>query len=162
MDKKKIIFVSITILLIIVVVCLSFVLGDTSASDENAIINKKAFVEDITFDDKKVNIYFFWGDGCPHCADAHSFFDSIKEEYKDYFNLYGFEVWYNDENHSLYNTFAKSMGEKPSGVPYYIIGEKTFAGYTSGWNEEIINTIKNEASKNSDIYFDVIKKKINY
>lgn len=26
-----------------------------------------------------VNIYFFYGDGCPHCAEAEEFFDSIED-----------------------------------------------------------------------------------
>jgi len=30
---------------------------------------------------EKINIYFFHGNGCPHCEDATKFFDSIKEKY---------------------------------------------------------------------------------
>ena len=26
-----------------------------------------AKLEDIVYDENKVNIYFFWGNGCPHC-----------------------------------------------------------------------------------------------
>ena len=31
-------------------------------------------------EDNKVKIYFFRGEGCPHCAEAEEFFDSIKDE----------------------------------------------------------------------------------
>ena len=36
----------------------------------------------------KVNIYFFFGDGCPHCAKEERFFNDLKKEYGDYYNLY--------------------------------------------------------------------------
>ena len=42
----------------------------------------------------KVTIYFFRGDGCPHCADAEEFFDTIKNdnEYKDKFEIKDYEL----------------------------------------------------------------------
>ena len=33
--------------------------------------------------DKKVKVYFFRGEGCPHCEDAETFFQSIQESYGD-------------------------------------------------------------------------------
>ena len=87
----------------------------------------------------KVTIYFFRGDGCPHCADAEEFFDTIKNdnEYKDKFEIKDYEVWYNKDNQKLAEKVAKAMGETLGGVPYIVIGEKTWSGYTDAYGEEI-------------------------
>lgn len=57
-------------------------------------------------------------------VDGFEFFESIKEKYGDYYNLYTFETWYNEENAKLIYSFAESMGDKVTGVPYTIIGDK--------------------------------------
>lgn len=88
---------------------------------------------------EKVTIYFFRGDGCPHCADAEEFFDQIKEdeELKDKFEIKDYEVWYNKDNQKLAEKAAKAMGETLGGVPYIVIGEKTWNGFTDAYGEEI-------------------------
>lgn len=88
---------------------------------------------------EKVAIYFFRGDGCPHCAEAEEFFAKLKEdnEYKDKFEIKDYEVWYSKENQKLAEKVAKAMGETLGGVPYIVIGEKTWNGYTETYGEEI-------------------------
>ena len=41
------------------------------------------FAADDTSSDKKVNVYFFYGNGCGYCAKAEEFFDSLKEDFGD-------------------------------------------------------------------------------
>ena len=45
-----------------------------------------------------VNVYLFYGDGCPHCENAMKFFSSIEEEYGDKFNLIKYETWNDRRN----------------------------------------------------------------
>ena len=61
---------------------------------------------------------------------------------------------------NILNAFASSMGEKVTGVPYTIIGSKTFKGFndTDDYKQSIIKTIEEEKDKNYDVYFDKIKK----
>ena len=89
--------------------------------------------------EQKVTIYFFRGDGCPHCADAEEFFKTIEEdeEYKGKFEIKDYEVWYDQDNERLAEKVAKAMGETLGGVPYIVIGEKTWNGYTDSYGEEI-------------------------
>ncbi len=108
-------------------------------------------------DTNKVNVYFFRGDGCSHCAEAEEFFDSIQEEYGKYFNLVDYETWYNEENSKLMEKVAGELGDEVSGVPYIIIGEKTWNGYTSEYGDEIKETIKKEYKKAKSDRYDVIK-----
>lgn len=76
------------------------------SNDLTPIVDENNFPKDIDLanivkEDNKVNIYFFWGKGCPHCEQEHEFFENIKEKYGDYYNLYTFETWYNEENAKL-------------------------------------------------------------
>ena len=117
------------------------------------VFTRTAKLSDITFEEDKINIYFFWGDGCPHCEELFTFLESIKDEYNEYFNLYGFEVWYNEDNGKIMDYFQEELDETVGSrsVPYYIIGDKSFAGYTSSMNEEILDTIKEKYNNRQDI-----------
>ena len=117
------------------------------------VFTRTAKLSDITFEEDKINIYFFWGDGCPHCEELFTFLESIKSEYNEYFNLYGFEVWYNEDNGQIMDYFQEELDETVGSrsVPYYIIGDKSFAGYTSSMNEEILDTIKEKYNNRQDI-----------
>ena len=91
--------------------------------------------------DGKVLVYFFRGEGCPHCEEAENWFKSIQEEYGSKFKIIDYEVWYNSENAALMQKISDTRGDDASGVPYIIIGDKSWIGYTEDYNEEIINQI---------------------
>lgn len=60
---------------------------------------------------------YFWGDGCPHCANVEEFFSSW--EGKDKVEIKKLEVWYNKSNALLYNQRANScqIPQDQRGVP---------------------------------------------
>ena len=107
---------------------------------------------------EKINVYIFRGEGCPHCEEALEFFDKLgkDEEYKDYYNLVKYEVWYDEKNNDLMQKVAKELKEQASGVPYIVIGEKTFSGYAESYDDQIKEAIK--SAYESDSYKDVVKK----
>lgn len=109
-------------------------------------------LDNITYDTDKVNIYFFYGDGCPHCKKEHEFFDGIKEKYGKYYNLHDFEVWYNEENANILEAFAFRMGDNVNGIPYTIIGSKTFIGFNDEIKNQMLNTIITEHKNSYDVY----------
>jgi len=47
-----------------------------------------------------VNIYFFWGEGCPHCEDEKQFLEKLEKKYPE-IKVNDFEVWNNSENRKL-------------------------------------------------------------
>lgn len=114
-------------------------------------------LENVTYDENKVNIYFFWGSTCPHCKAEFAFFDEIKEEYGNYYNLYAYEVWENENNAKIMNQFANALNEEVTGVPYTIIGDESFTGFGESSKEEFINAINNKHKNSSDVYFNKIK-----
>lgn len=131
---------------------------DVPTESSNVIDEIKIDLPDVKKEKGKVNIYFFWGDGCPHCEHEQEFFDSIEKEYGDLYNLYKFETWNNRYNANMMKVFSKEMGDgEKGGVPYTIIGSKTFRGFGSSSENKFKEAIEEEASKDFDIYIDVIK-----
>lgn len=124
----------------------------TSASTTNIKL------DNITKKDGKVNIYLFWGDGCPHCKEEKLFLKSIENEYGNLFNVYEFEVWHNEENEKIMKEFGKAMDDNLTGVPYTIIGKESIKGFNDSKKEQILDAIINESKNNYDVYFDKINK----
>ena len=94
-------------------------------------------------DDNKINLYLFKGDGCPHCAQEEKWLKEIKTKYKDYLNVYEFEVWYNKENSNYLSEVRNALGDtKSRGVPYTVIGNSYFAGYSEAIGSRIESKIK--------------------
>ena len=94
--------------------------------------------------DGKAVVYFFRGDGCSHCDEATKWFDSIKNQYGKMFIVEDYETWYNEDNAALMNQVAKIRGEedKVTGVPYIIVGDKSWVGFEQeSYGPEIIEQI---------------------
>ncbi len=66
--------------------------------------------------ENKVIIYFFWGDGCPHCARAKPFLEELAKTYPEV-EVRAYEVWYVDENLELFKKMAAAYGFEPTAVP---------------------------------------------
>lgn len=126
---------------------------EASNNDENT--TEEASSNDNS-DSKKVNVYFFRGEGCSHCAEAEEWFDSIKEEYSEYYNLIDYEVWYNTDNSDLMQKVADARGEEAEGVPYIIIGDKSWNGFVSSYEEDMINQIKSVYAQDVKDRYDIM------
>ena len=91
----------------------------------------------------KKNVYIFKGATCGFCKKALAFFQDLVNDknYADKFDLIEYEVWNNEENAKLGQAVADKLEEEMDGVPYIIIGEKTFSGYTTSYDEQIKEAI---------------------
>lgn len=78
--------------------------------------------------DSNINIYFFYGDGCPHCDKEAKFLNKLIKESPE-INIKSYEVWNNRNNAKLMAEVAKNLNIQVSGVPLTIIGDKVFPGY---------------------------------
>lgn len=108
-------------------------------------------------DSKEVNLYFFRGEGCPHCEEAEQWFESIEAEYGSYFKIVDYETWYNEENASLMEKVAKARGEEAEGVPYIIIGDKSWNGFADDYKDEILDQIKTVYAQDVNDRYDIMK-----
>lgn len=124
------------------------------AEDENNTTSESEATE--SNDDKKVNLYLFRGEGCPHCAEAEEWFDSIKGKYGDYFKVVDYEVWNDEDNAKLMKKVAKLRNEDVSGVPYIIIGDKSWNGFDESYEDEMIKQIKSVYSQDVSKRYDIM------
>ena len=86
-------------------------------------------------------VYYFYGEGCPHCANVKPVLDELEQKYPD-LNIQRFEIYFNEENAKLFQEAAASYSvPEPWGVPVVFIGEKYLSGDTliiGGLESEIL------------------------
>ncbi|MFH1661960.1 MAG: hypothetical protein ABIA02_02605 [Candidatus Falkowbacteria bacterium] len=79
-----------------------------------------------------VDVYFFYGNGCPHCAKEEKFLNNLKQENEN-IKINSFEVWHDAENIKFLTRIVRELNLETYGIPLLIIGDKTFVGF---YNEE--------------------------
>ncbi len=121
--------------------------GNEKDYKEYIDVLQKANLSDYQESQDKVNVYIFRGSTCVYCLKAITYFASKADEYKNYINLKTYEVWGNQDNNNLMSNVGNVLGKEISGVPFIVIGNKSFDGYSEDMNEEIDQTIKNEFNK---------------
>lgn len=141
--KKKIVVLITVILSISIVVLIS-----NNMKDNKEIKLTDMTENNISYSKEKINIYLFYGEGCPHCEELKNYLNSLDNKEKSYFNIYTFEVWNNSTNQQFMKDSAKSLNKEVSGVPFLIIGNKTFEGYSESMNAKIEKAIETEYKLN--------------
>jgi len=90
-------------------------------------------------DTEKVNIYFFWQQGCPHCADEKPFLVNLSQDNPN-INLYDFDISSSRASLELLIEIGDKLDIDIPGVPFTLVGEKYFIGW---YNEQVTgNSIK--------------------
>lgn len=108
----------------------------------------------VNAEEKEINLYLFWGDGCPHCAAEEKWFDSFLKD-KEYIKLHKYEVWYNTKNQKLLQEVQKKLDNNESGVPLLVIGDKVIIGFSEGTTEERIERYIKKSLENEN-YVDYV------
>jgi len=74
-----------------------------------------------------VELYFFFGQGCPYCAKMAQALFEIQKQYSE-LKINPLEVWYNSQNQKLMMALAEVYKVKIEGVPVIFIGDKVIEG----------------------------------
>jgi len=90
---------------------------------------------------EKVILYFFWGDGCPHCAKEEIYLEALKKKYPQ-LEVKSYEVWHNRSNALFFSRMAEAAGIQSTGVPVTFINTEVFAGFDDRKAQEIENRIQ--------------------
>ncbi len=90
--------------------------------------------------ENKLKLYFFYGNGCPHCAQEELYLDTIKHSYN--IDIQTFEIYNNQNNALLLQEVAQTMNIQSLGVPLLVIGDQYIVGYGPGTSDEINSKIK--------------------
>ena len=153
MKKKKILIISLVIFIFVFFIVLINISNKMNEEKIKSTITMNSKLSDVVYDENKLNIYLFWGKGCPHCEEEWKFLNRIAPKYYDKIHVYGFEVWNSEENQKIMNEFKDKLNiSKDSGIPLTIIEDKYYIGYDESYNDEILKLIKNNHKNSKDIY----------
>jgi len=87
------------------------------------------FSLNLVFAQENTCIYFFYGDGCQHCAKTEPFIKQIESKY-DNLEVKSFEIYNNRSNSLLLNEFFEvyDIPDKNRGIPVIFISSKYLIG----------------------------------
>jgi len=77
-----------------------------------------------------LTLYFFWGQGCPHCVEEKAFLDDLKEEYPQ-IKIEDYEVYAHPENLARWQKFCQTHGVDAQGIPSLFIKDECIVGFRS-------------------------------
>ena len=149
---KKVKMLIITLFMLVIPIN-TFALSDS-------YVDKLKDVIDVIRDDEKVSLYLFHGQECPHCEEEREWLSKIKDKYQDNLNIYYFEVWHSNENAQIMEKVKKELNADVKGVPFTIIGDKYYVGFSSPIGDTIENKIKEyiDSEKTNEISIPILGK----
>ena len=83
-----------------------------------------------------VVLYFFWGEGCPHCELQKPFLEELAQRH-DHLVVRSYEVYHSLDNRALLLEMASALGFSVSGVPTTIVGERYWVGFSDAVAQQI-------------------------
>lgn len=90
---------------------------------------------------KEVNLYLFYGDGCPHCEKEKEYLEKLVDDYP-FLNVIKYETWYNEENSKLLTRVKSNLNVNNSYVPFTVIGNLGLTGFNDNTKMQIESKIK--------------------
>ena len=95
-----------------------------------------------------VNVYYFWGDGCPVCAQQKVYLEWLEERYPEV-RVHDFEVYFETVNRVLLQAFSDAFGQAVVGVPVTFIADQGWIGFNQQMSLHM--TAKVEAHRNEPL-----------
>lgn len=77
----------------------------------------------------QVILYYFWGDGCPHCAAAKPVLEQLGQRYPG-LQVRAYEVWNSEANRDLFARLAGAYGFEARSVPTFFLGNQHWVGFS--------------------------------
>lgn len=101
-----------------------------------------------------VRVYVFSSEICPHCMALEETLTELKNDYP-HLEIYNYEVTKNRKNAEYLYEARKLLNVQSSGVPFYVIGTKTFIGFSKKAGKiNLIDTIS--VYEKADNYYDPV------
>lgn len=132
MNKKIIIFIGLVLLLLLPSDVLAI------AKDYQDVV---APITNTKVSEDKITLYFFHGTECPHCQEEREWLETLQKKYSGSLDIQEFEVWHNATNNEYLNQVKEIFNYDRAAVPFTIIGEKHFVGYSDTIKDRMENTL---------------------
>ncbi len=139
---------------------------DASPTDLETVFASKNMEYQFTPLEKKadkVPITLFWGNTCIHCTHFIEYLkNTLIPNYQDKFYITTYEIYQNKNNKELMDAVSKKLNINAKGVPFIIVGEKYFIGFSENTQKEIPNEIINayQNNKTTDIVEKVLEREV--
>jgi hypothetical protein len=95
--------------------------------------------------DQRATFLFFWGIGCPHCAEAHVFVERLEQEHSD-LRFESWEVRRNPEGRRRFSEEAVRLGIPKPSIPTFVCGTRYVVGFTKGTSEPLLRDLAHSCS----------------
>ena len=79
----------------------------------------------------EVNVYFFHDDDCSICEQERVYLQALQKDRYPNMRIYSYEIG-TETNHNLMLQAKKLYNESRTGVPFTIVGDKVFYGFSQG------------------------------
>ncbi len=86
-------------------------------------------------------VYYFWGDGCPHCEDQREYLEKWAEAYPE-ITIVSFETWQTPENVDIMREIGQVYDTEVRGVPATFIGDRFWTGFSAQMASQMEQKIK--------------------
>ena len=138
------------ILILLTLIISLFIFSNSTYALSKKYTDKVSEYTNTEVDKDTINIYFFRGEGCPHCAEEEKFFEEeLTKKYKN-IKIYDFEVWNNKENSEILKKVKENFKVTNNNVPFTVIGNKYFTGFSSSTKDKIYEIIDNYQGKKTN------------
>ena len=97
-----------------------------------------------------LDIYFFYGETCPHCSKVKPVLDEMEQKYGEDIAVHRYEIYNSEENRALFKEFLNEYGESSSGVPALFVADEFLVGskqIPDNLENIIIENINSEATE---------------
>lgn len=88
-----------------------------------------------------IDLYFFYGQNCPHCSRMETFLTEMETQYPE-LNVLKFETYFNQDNRTLFEQMAADFGTEIKGVPTVFINAKVIVGFSNSIAEQVEQAIQ--------------------
>lgn len=88
---------------------------------------------------KTVDMYLFWGDGCPHCAAERAALQDITKKFPE-LRIHEFEIYNHPANARLLQRVGERLTTDVGGVPFTVIGNTTYSGFSPSLTPQQISS----------------------
>lgn len=125
------------------------------------IVGSLFFIPMGVFALNEVNLYLFWGDGCPHCEKEMEYLKELKNRYTN-LRIYKYETWNNPLNKEHLEKIRGLYANESKGVPFTVIGDDVVSGFNDSRRESIENLIRKYSLEDYEdkagLYFNITHK----
>jgi cytochrome c biogenesis protein CcdA/glutaredoxin len=91
--------------------------------------------------EQPVDLVFFYGRGCPHCAAMKEFLDAMEEKHHQ-LRVQAYEVYFDDSNAQLFERVADAYHFTIEGVPTVFLGNDAITGFSEDMEPELEQKIQ--------------------